>query len=174
VVLVSGPVALEAPEGVRLVKVVSAREMHESVKVEFEDADAVIMSAAVADWRPAEVLSSKIKKGGARLMLELVPTVDILKDISKSKGRRIIAGFAAETGDPEEEGSRKLRDKGLDVIFCNDVTGNGAGFDCDTNRIVSIDSEGCRRAWPLMSKKEAGVRIAVLIEMLYRQSQNKV
>lgn len=164
VVLVSGPVSIITPKGVRLIHVISASEMHEAVRAEFADSDALIMCAAVADWRPAQISDSKIKKGGARLMLELVPTADILTDISKFKGHRVIAGFAAETGNPELEGRRKLIDKGLDVIFCNDVMAAGAGFECDTNRIVSIDRAGKLNEWPLMSKKEAGNRIACLIE----------
>lgn len=174
VVLISGPVNLEAPEGVRVIQVVSASQMHESVTREFTDSDALIMAAAVADWSPAEVHSSKLKKGGGgdRLLLELIRTVDILKVLSRCKRDQIMAGFAAETGAPVAEGRRKLQEKGLDIIFCNDVTGAGAGFECETNRIVCIESSGSCDEWPLISKKEAGQKIAKLVEDLYINRQN--
>jgi phosphopantothenoylcysteine decarboxylase/phosphopantothenate--cysteine ligase len=167
VILISGPVGLQAPEGANSVSVVSADDMLQAVKDKFEWCDALVMAAAVADWRPERVAEGKIKKADGPQSLDLVSTADILKELIPLRGSQIVAGFAAETGDPKEEGMRKLKEKHLDVLFANDVSVDDAGFDVDTNRIVRIDASGLVEEWPLMSKLDAGVRIAGVLEVLH-------
>ena len=167
VVLVSGPVMVVPPPGARVVQVVSSEDMHKAVIDEFGSCDCLVMAAAVADWRPRNCSASKMKKGAASLKLDLVPTRDILRDVASRKGARIVAGFAAETGDPAAEARRKLVEKGLDVVFANDVAQSGSGFEVDTNRIICITADGREESWPLMSKADAGLRIAGVLERLY-------
>jgi phosphopantothenoylcysteine decarboxylase/phosphopantothenate--cysteine ligase len=167
VVLVSGPVAISPPPLARIVQVVSAEEMRTAVMREFESCDCLVMAAAVADWRPIKPCGRKMKKGSSGLILELEPTSDILLEVAARKGARIVAGFAAETGDPSEEARRKLRYKGLDVIFANDVAQADSGFEVDTNRIVCISADGREESWPLVTKSEAGQMIAGVLEGLY-------
>jgi len=165
VVLISGPVAIPAPVGVQLVPVVSAADMLSAVEGHLEASDALIMAAAVSDWRPAVRSDQKLKKlkTGPELVLE--PTEDILLKIRPKKGRRMVVGFAAETSGVEAEARRKLESKGLDMIVANDVTQPDAGFDVDTNRVVLITPKSDPLLLPLMSKREVGDRIVEWVEM---------
>jgi phosphopantothenoylcysteine decarboxylase/phosphopantothenate--cysteine ligase len=164
VVLISGPVAIPPPEGVLLVPVVSAEDMRAAVQARLEACEALVMCAAVADWRPAEVNPVKIKKMGTAPVLRLVKTPDILAGASAHKGERIFVGFAAETGgDFEAEAARKRRKKHCDLVVVNDVTAPGAGFDVETNRVSLVAESGVERL-PLMSKLEVGRRIVAWIE----------
>jgi phosphopantothenoylcysteine decarboxylase/phosphopantothenate--cysteine ligase len=163
VVLISGPVALTAPAGVKVVPVVSAADMLPAVESHFEACDALIMAAAVSDWRPAVVSQQKMKKQNARMELMLEPTADILLTIRPRKGGRVVVGFAAETTEVESEARRKLAAKGLDLIVANDVTQSDAGFDVETNRVVLITTTD-RLPLPLMTKREVGERIVEWVE----------
>ncbi|MBR2983230.1 MAG: hypothetical protein IKC80_08380 [Kiritimatiellae bacterium] len=155
-ILVSGPVALKTPAGVKRVDVVSAREMCAAVKEAVKGAPAVLVAtAAVADWRPAECAGRKLKKREMSGTLRLVRNPDILKTV---KGVRKI-GFAAETGAPEREAARKCREKKLEFVVANDVTEKGAGFGCDTNRVKFVFPDGGVREFPLMSKRLVARRI---------------
>lgn len=155
VVLIAGPVALATPVGARRIDVGTAAEMAEAVWREAEEADVLLMAAAVADYRPAQPHPAKIKKG-APLTLDLVPTVDILEGLAArraARGRpRVVVGFAAETEAVLENARAKLLAKGLDLIAANDVTEPGAGFAADTNRVTLIDVRGRAETLPLMSK----------------------
>lgn len=164
VVLVSGPVAIPAPPGVRFVPVITAAEMLTAVESHLEASDALIMAAAVSDWRPAIVSSQKLKKlkSGSDLVLE--PTADILQAIKPRKGGRVVVGFAAETQDIDVEAQRKLSVKGLDLIIANDVSQADAGFDVDTNRVIFFANGVAPRAMPLMSKQELGCDIIEWVE----------
>ncbi len=152
VTLVAGPVALETPPGTTRVDVVSARDMLAAVQDHLPAADVLIMSAAVADWRPRRCAGIKLKKASMPATLELEPNPDILKTVAPLKGERLFVGFAAETGDPAPEARRKLAAKGLDLIVANDVSQTDAGFAVDTNRVVLIAADGTSQALPLMSK----------------------
>lgn len=164
VVLVSGPVSIPAPAGVRLVPVVSAIDMKAAVNAHLGWCEALVMCAAVADWRPKRVRTQKIKKMGATPVLELVKTADILAGAAARKGNRIFVGFAAETGgDFEKEAERKREKKRCDMVVVNDVTAPGAGFDVGTNRVSLVTAVGVRRL-PLMSKRAVGDRIVAWIE----------
>ena len=157
VVLVSGPVALAAPYAVRVVSVQRAAEMRDAVVAECADADAVIMAAAVADYRPAEAAGQKIKRRQDELALSLVRTPDILAEVGRRPGLVRVA-FAAESEKLLANARRKLEDKGLDLIAANDVTAEGSGFGSDTNRVTLLDRQG-EEELPLMSKYEVAARI---------------
>jgi phosphopantothenoylcysteine decarboxylase/phosphopantothenate--cysteine ligase len=137
VVLVSGPVALRAPSGVRLVPVVSAREMLGACAEHMSGADAIIKAAAVGDYLARAYSEHKIKREGADTMtLELESNPDIARELSKRKADfQVLIGFAAETDDVLENAARKLESKGLDMIVANDVGAADAGFAADTNRV---------------------------------------
>ncbi|MEI7879350.1 MAG: phosphopantothenoylcysteine decarboxylase [bacterium] len=164
VVLISGPVSIPAPPAVRLVSVVSAAEMLVAVESHLEASDALIMAAAVSDWRPVVICDQKLKKLNTGPELRLEPTADILMTIKPRKGKRVVVGFAAETFEVEAEARRKLDAKGLDMIVANDVTQADAGFDVDTNRVVLITKTAVPLPLPLMSKREVGERIVEWVE----------
>ncbi len=169
VVLVSGPVSLSAPAGVRRISVTSAAEMYEASKKEFAACDGAVLCAAVADFTPADPAQSKIKKqpgqtGG--LTLELKPTVDIARELSATKGNKLTVGFALETDNEEANALDKLRRKSLDMIVLNSLRDEGAGFGHDTNRILIFDALGQRTDSGLLSKRECASLIADRIETL--------
>ena len=159
VVLVSGPTALEAPEGVQRVSVRTAEEMHRAVQERFKSCSIAIFAAAVADYRPAEPLAQKMKKNKDALTVRLEPTPDILEDLAREKGERLIVGFAAETQNVAENARKKLAAKNADMIVANDVTAEGAGFDGDTNIVTLFSCDGRDLALPKMSKPEVAQRI---------------
>jgi phosphopantothenoylcysteine decarboxylase/phosphopantothenate--cysteine ligase len=159
VTLVSGPTALTPPPGVRAVQERTAREMGRAVEEAFADATAVIMTAAVADYRPRQPLSRKLKKGAASLTLELERNADILGGLAARKGSRLLVGFAAETHDVAAEARRKLEAKRLDLIVANDVTAPGAGFGADTNVVRLIDRAGLDETLPVLPKEDVAERI---------------
>ncbi|MFP6610346.1 MAG: bifunctional phosphopantothenoylcysteine decarboxylase/phosphopantothenate--cysteine ligase CoaBC [Deltaproteobacteria bacterium] len=154
VTLVSGPVALAPPRGCRVIHVETAAEMNEAMRAHVVASDLVVMVAAVADYRMAEVSPSKIKKHDGGLELALERTEDILTGISRARGRRVIVGFAAETEDLIENAVSKLTRKGLDLIVANDVTEEGSGFDTETNSAVLIDASGTQERTGLIAKTE--------------------
>jgi len=154
--LVSAPVALTAPYGVELVAVKTAEEMRDAVVAQCADADALIMAAAVADYRPAAVAAQKVKRTKGGRTLELVPTPDILAAV---KGRLVRVGFAAESEDLVKNAAAKVAGKGLDFIVANDITAPGSGFGTDTNQVTIIDKSGEAEPLPLLSKYEVAQRI---------------
>jgi len=166
VILVSGPTVLTVPDGVEFISVRTAEQMHSAVRDHLAETTAVIMAAAVADFRPANPESAKIKRSSGKLTLELESTPDILADISRessspsnAQNRRIVIGFAAETNDVAASARKKLLSKNADLIVANDVTEPGAGFDGDTNVVTlfSRDSEEIRL--PKMSKFDVAGRV---------------
>lgn len=164
VTLVAGPVSLPTPEHVLRVDVVSALDMLAVVQRLLPYQDALVMSAAVGDWRPATVSETKLKKADMRPVIELEPNPDILKTIRPQKERRVFVGFAAETGDPITEALRKLESKGLDLIVANDVTQPDAGFAVDTNRVSFVSAHEDPWSLPLQSKLEVGREIIAWVE----------
>src|SRR6266850_889286 len=159
VILVSGPVNLETPAGVERIDVRSAHEMHRVVVNRFADASVAILAAAVADYRPIEQHAEKIKKDSAPLTISLEATTDILAEVAKNKGQRIVVGFAAETDHVAENARKKLLAKNADLIVANDVTAEGAGFDHDTNVVTLFSRDGRDLALPKLSKSEVAQRI---------------
>lgn len=152
VTLVSGPTALAPPRDCEVVHIDTAVEMAEAMRSRVASADAVVMVAAVADYRPARPLATKLKKGDARMNLDLEQTEDILAGLAADRGRRVMVGFAAETDDVVENARRKLAAKGLDLIVANDVGAKGSGFDVDTNAALFIEDDGSCHASGLVSK----------------------
>ena len=170
VVLISGPTKLDPPQGVSFVSVRSTEEMHRAVLDHFPRATALIMAAAVADYRAAAPHSKKIKRGNGRLNLELESTPDILADVARGKGDRAIIGFAAETENVAAHARAKLESKQADLIVANDVTAEGAGFDYDTNVITLYFRDGNEKAFARMPKLDAAHRILDALRAL-RQPQ---
>lgn len=164
VTLITGPTHLATPVGAERVEVTNAQEMHDRVLSAVERADALIMAAAVADYRPDQVAAQKMKKGTEDLALHMVRTPDILSTVAARGGQprtpRVVVGFAAESQDLVDNARAKLGSKNLDLIVANDVTAPGAGFATETNRVVILDRAGGAEELPLMSK--AAVAEAVL------------
>lgn len=166
VVLVSGPVAaLQPPHGVKTIPVVTAADMLAAVEASLDWSEVLIMSAAVADWRPAEPAPLKIKKLDRLSELRLEPTADILMTVGPRKGTRTFVGFAAETHDLLSEARRKLGRKGLDAIVANDVSRSDAGFDVETNQVTLVTGKGEAAEWPLMSKRAVAERLVRWVEL---------
>jgi phosphopantothenoylcysteine decarboxylase/phosphopantothenate--cysteine ligase len=172
VVLVSTPTSLTVPIGAQLVEVHTAQEMLEAVLAEAASADALVMAAAVADFRPKKVSKNKIKKRDGVPEVELEAAPDILAAVAelRSKTHRpgLVAGFAAESHDLVENAEAKLLAKNLDMIVANDISVPGTGFGADNNRVILLHADGRREELPLMSKIDVAEtiikRIAVLLE----------
>jgi phosphopantothenoylcysteine decarboxylase/phosphopantothenate--cysteine ligase len=155
---------LGTPPEVSRIDVESAREMLDVVQKELPGHDALIMSAAVADFRPKIMTNHKLKKSAMPAVIELESNPDILKCIQPDKGKRIIVGFAAETDNIFLEAERKLQEKGLDLIVANDITQVDAGFEVDTNRVTLIYPDREPEQLPLMSKAELGEKLIEFVE----------
>jgi phosphopantothenoylcysteine decarboxylase/phosphopantothenate--cysteine ligase len=192
VTLISAPTALTPPVGARLVPLQTAREMLDAVFDESSGADALIMAAAVADFRPRQAASDKMKTRDGVPQIELEATEDILKAVAalkrspeigapakqapaKPSARNadfippvVVVGFAAESRDLVDNAAEKLKSKNLNLIVANDITAHGAGFGADTNRVTLIHENGDRETLPLLSKAEVAdaiiTRIAALLE----------
>ncbi len=167
VTLVSGPTRLETPCGVDRVDVESAAEMYEAAVKAFADADGGIMCAAVADYTPATVSATKIKKSDDDLTIHLKRTRDIAAELGRTKGERLLVGFALETDHEGEHAAAKLEKKNLDFIVLNSLRDAGAGFGVDTNRVTLIDRSGAEKL-PLLSKREVAARIADKMESILK------
>jgi phosphopantothenoylcysteine decarboxylase/phosphopantothenate--cysteine ligase len=142
VTLVVGPGTTGPPEGPRVVRVNTAEDMREAVMSRLSEADAIVMAAAVADFRPEHVADAKMKKDAGAPELQLVPTPDILRELGDRDPRPILVGFAAETADPETAARAKLASKGADVIVANLVGREGTGFGSDTNDAAIVTRTG--------------------------------
>jgi phosphopantothenoylcysteine decarboxylase/phosphopantothenate--cysteine ligase len=172
VTLITAPTSLTPPIGARVVNVQTAKHMLDAALAESANADALVMAAAVADFRPKNSAKDKMKKEGGVPQMELEATEDILKTVSSRKGGakrpRVVVGFAAESRDLLENASNKLESKGLDMIAANDVSASDAGFSVETNRVTLLFADSRRESLPLMSKMEVAEimieRIAKLLE----------
>lgn len=161
VILISGPVSLTPPEGCEIERVETAAEMREAVLRRLPETTAVIMAAAVADFRPAHWSREKIKKSSAQSSLELTENPDILRELGERKNGRLLVGFAAETGELLPEAERKLKEKNCDFLIANPVgeAGQGAGIDSDENQGLLLTASGERIELPRSSKREMAARI---------------
>jgi phosphopantothenoylcysteine decarboxylase / phosphopantothenate---cysteine ligase len=168
VTVVAGPVSIPDPVGVEMVHVQTAAEMAEAVNGRYPEVDAVVMAAAVADFRPASASPGKIKKDEAQLELTLERTVDILATLGKQKENQVLVGFAAETDEVVAEGRRKLGEKNLDLLVANEVGRAGTGFESDTNRAAILSATGDDvelRSWTKAELARAICdRLAILLE----------
>jgi phosphopantothenoylcysteine decarboxylase/phosphopantothenate--cysteine ligase len=171
VTLVAGPVSLPTPSQVKRIDVQTAEQMHSAVMKAVAGTDIFIGTAAVADYRPCETASRKIKKTGERMSLELERTPDILATVAALPKRPFTVGFAAETHDIETYARDKLQRKGLDLIAANEV-GDGKGFDCDDNALWVLWPEGNVHL-PSASKRELAMRLLALIVERWTATQGK-
>jgi phosphopantothenoylcysteine decarboxylase/phosphopantothenate--cysteine ligase len=172
VTLITTPVSFTPPVGAEVIHVETAKQMLDAVTKGLPETDALIMTAAVADFRPKNQAEQKIKKEGGVPQIELEATEDILKAVaglrSEMKRKQVVAGFAAESQDLLQNASNKLQSKNLDLIAANDISADDAGFAVETNRITLLFANGQKELLPLMSKTEAAEiiieRIAALLE----------
>lgn len=164
--LISGPVELPKPAGVQLINVESAEEMLNAVLSRFDEADLVVKSAAVADYRPKEQHTQKMKKREGDSSIALERTTDILKTLGEQKKGQVLIGFAAETNDAIEYGMKKLSNKNLDYIIVNDVTDPDGGFGSDTNVVTLLSRKGQAYPFDAMHKKElAKMLLRTILEL---------
>ena len=171
--LVSGPVTLEPPPGVQVYNVVSAKDMYDAVMSLAPNMDVIIMAAAVGDYRPEKVMSSKIKKKLSKVEISLVQNPDILASIGANKrDNQVVVGFAAETDNLLENAEKKLRKKRLDFIVANDVTKPGCGFFYDTNQVKILMPGGKVEEVPRMSKQEVADKIIDLVEKTLKSKKS--
>ncbi len=170
-ILVSGPVSLPKPQGVKLIEVESAEDMLQAVIAHFDDAQIVIKTAAVADYRPKQIHQHKMKKQPGDTMLDLERTTDILWTLGQQKKHQLLIGFAAETNDLEKYAKEKLNRKNADYIVANDVTKPDSGFGTDTNTVVVIGQNEYEHHFSNMSKKELAVE---LLETILANEKSKL
>ncbi len=165
VTLISGPVAIEPPTGIKIIRVETTAEMYQAVKKEFPRSDWLVMAAAPSDFTPLKKAGQKIKKESQPLKLEMTTTVDILKQIGAVKKKsQLLVGFALETENGLNNARKKLQAKNLDLIVLNNIRDEGAGFGHDTNKITLL-CPGHRKAitWPLMTKSELAFKLLEFI-----------
>ncbi|WP_182003266.1 bifunctional phosphopantothenoylcysteine decarboxylase/phosphopantothenate--cysteine ligase CoaBC [Priestia aryabhattai] len=159
VTLVTGRTNLEYPKGVQVVQIESAQQMLEAVMQRYHEADVVIKSAAVADYRPKHVFDQKMKKQPGEAVLELERTTDILRTLGERKEHQLLVGFAAETEQVDEYAQKKLASKNLDMIVANNVTTEGAGFGTDTNIVTLYKRSGESKELPILSKHDVAIEV---------------
>jgi len=169
--LVTAPASSAPAAGVDIIRVGTAEEMCHAVESVAPKADALIMAAAVADYRPKSPSREKIKRGGCGLTLELECTRDILGTV---KGNLIKVGFAAETSNLVGNAREKLKQKGLDLIVANDITASDSGFGTDTNRVTVIDKKGGVDSLPLLTKREVAERILDRVAQLLVEPESRL
>lgn len=153
VTLITGPTHMMTPRNMVVVHIRTAEEMRQAVITRVADQDAVIMAAAVADYRPKQAAQQKIKKGTSSLALDMERTTDILTEIAATRPP-VLVGFAVETNDGLTYARKKLIEKNLDLIVFNDVTVEGAGFDVDTNIVTLLHRDGREESFPKQPKSE--------------------
>jgi phosphopantothenoylcysteine decarboxylase/phosphopantothenate--cysteine ligase len=165
VVLITGPTALAAPVGVRVLRVETTKELERAVRDELPAADVLVMAAAPADFRPSDPSESKRARNDGALAIPMEPTDDILSATrAERRAGSVTVGFALETGDALAKGRAKLERKDLDLIVVNDALEPGAGFEVDTNRVALIGREGSARILPLQSKRDVAEAILDAVE----------
>jgi phosphopantothenoylcysteine decarboxylase/phosphopantothenate--cysteine ligase len=168
VVLVAGPTSLPDPWGVQVVRVESALEMREAILAQYPWAEAVVMAAAVADYRPETTLADKEPKVEAERILRLVPNPDILKELGEKKGDRVLVGFAMETREGLERARGKLVRKNLDLIVLNWVNREGVGFGSLENEVVLLLRDGRVLELPRMPKRQVAHRILDFVKEFWK------
>jgi phosphopantothenoylcysteine decarboxylase/phosphopantothenate--cysteine ligase len=174
VTIIAGTVSIELPEAATIVRVETADEMRLAVLAALPDADALVMAAAVADFRPAQRRERKVERAEG-MTLDLEPTTDILAEAARWARDRsdrdgsaapVLIGFAAETGSLARAGE-KLRSKGVDLLVANDVSAKGSGFGSETNQVTVLARDGGVEEWPLISKRAVADRLLDRIGALW-------
>ncbi|MEC2074638.1 bifunctional phosphopantothenoylcysteine decarboxylase/phosphopantothenate--cysteine ligase CoaBC [Metabacillus fastidiosus] len=171
VTLVTGPTAISHPDFVEIIEVESAEEMLQAVLRKYDQADVVIKSAAVADYRPKYPLDKKMKKETEQLEVKMEKTTDILKTLGELKNDQLLVGFAAETNEVENYALGKLKKKNLDMIVANNVLTEGAGFGTDTNIVTIYDKYNETIELPLMTKNEVASKLLLHVNKLLREKR---
>lgn len=154
VTLISGPTNEKAPYGIEVINVTTNSEMREAVLSIYNNADIVIKSAAVADYKPKEYSTQKIKKGEGSLEIKLIRDNDILMELGLNKKEQVLVGFAAESQNLIENAKKKISKKNLDYIVANDITSKDTGFGSSDNRVIIIDKDGNEHSLDKMSKRD--------------------
>jgi len=169
VILISGPVNLDPPPGVRAVSILTSDEMYDAVHRHMRDCDLLVMCAAVADYKAQEVFATKIKKRAEHLALDLILTRDILASLPNEDRQFLVVGFAAETNDVEENAAKKLREKNCDIIVANDISSVDSGMESDTNEVTILFRNGEKKKISRGPKKN----IARELVKIFLHSQEK-
>ena len=165
VTLVSGPTALRAPKGVKLINVESALDMRKAVIKEFPQSGCVIMAAAVSDWRPRSIAAKKIKRRSGPRALELVENPDILASLGRKKGGKVLVGFAVETDDVIRNAIEKLKEKNLDLIIANRADSKQKAFGNNPTDISIIDRSGRVTGFARKDKRELA---KIILDKIFR------
>ncbi|MDM7986103.1 MAG: bifunctional phosphopantothenoylcysteine decarboxylase/phosphopantothenate--cysteine ligase CoaBC [Smithella sp.] len=173
VTLVSGPTHLPPPPAAEIIKVRTAKEMYQAVMDHYVNATVIIKAAAVADYCPSTTAAEKIKKDKKNISLELKNNPDIIAEVGKHKGNRILVGFAMETQNLLVNATEKLRKKNMDLIVANNLREEGAGFRTDTNVITIIDRDGKTEALGKMTKMEAADAILDRVKKIMKKGNRK-
>jgi phosphopantothenoylcysteine decarboxylase/phosphopantothenate--cysteine ligase len=169
VVLISGPVNLDPPRAAKFIPILTSDEMEAAVHRHLPDYDVLVMCAAVADYKPANVSAHKIKKQNKTLSLELIPTRDILRSLPKQDRQFVVVGFAAETGDLEANAQKKLKEKNCDLIVANDVSNPDYGMESADNEVTILFRNGEKRKISRAPKKNIA---AELIKIISKMREN--
>jgi len=165
VTLVSGPAELPVPPGVKIIRVVTAAQMRRGVMEWFPGSDLLVMTAAVSDYRPVETLPSKVKDAEWTIKLEKIP--NIMEAVMKDRKGQVVVGFAAEAGEPDAEGERKMRERQLDIVVANDISLEESGFVSENNKATLIFPDGRKEKTGLIRKGE-------LAEIILKAVEDKV
>jgi phosphopantothenoylcysteine decarboxylase/phosphopantothenate--cysteine ligase len=152
VVLISGPVSLDAPEGAQLMSILTSDELYDKVHRQVTNCDVLVMCAAAADYKPAKVSVQKIKKRAESFSLELIPTRDILRSLLQDR-QFLVVGFAAETENVQSNAEKKLREKNCDIVVANDVSAPNSGMESDENEVTLFFRGGANRKISRTPKK---------------------
>lgn len=162
--LVSGPVSLPEPEGVRMHRVVTGEEMYTAIDARFDDCDILIMTAAIMDYRPKHVADHKIKKDKLEMVIEMEPVIDVLATVARRKSGQVVVGFAAETDHLETFALRKLEKKNADFIVANRIGGPDGAFGKDTNSVIVLSRDAPPRPLGPASKPELAGKLLDLFQ----------
>jgi phosphopantothenoylcysteine decarboxylase / phosphopantothenate---cysteine ligase len=173
VTLISGPVSLPAPEGARIIRVVTSDQMHQAVHQHLDGCDVLIMCAAVADYKPVKASPHKIKKGAAALILELIPTRDILASVAAQERDFLVVGFAAETNDLQENARKKLLEKNCDLVVGNDVSSSEIGMDSDENEVTIFFRNGEMVRIPRSTKRNVARELVKIVSNMREKCLTK-
>jgi phosphopantothenoylcysteine decarboxylase/phosphopantothenate--cysteine ligase len=174
VILISGPVNIDPTQHAKFVSVSSSDEMFDAVNQHADKCDVCVLCAAVADYKPAAVSSTKIKKRDKRISLELIRTRDILDSLGHRRDRRfLVVGFAAETNDVEQNALQKLLDKNCDVIIANDVSSANSGMESDANEVTVLFQNGERQKISRAPKKNIARELVKIFQILQQKRLTK-
>jgi phosphopantothenoylcysteine decarboxylase / phosphopantothenate---cysteine ligase len=174
VILVSGPVNIDPPQDAKFVSVSTSDEMFDAVHQHADKCDVCVLCAAVADYKPAKVSPTKIKKRGERISLELIRTRDILDSLGHWQDRRfLVVGFAAETNDLEQNAMQKLRDKNCDVMIANDVSSANSGMESDANEVTVLFQNGERQRISRAPKEIIARELVKILQILQQKCLTK-